>query len=272
MSPKKIDHRRNYVIMLDTETANTITEEKNGKKKLDMSSVLAYDIGWIIADTRGNVYEKRSYINADIFYHESALMKSAYYAEKIPMYERQLRTGERVLSTTWNIRKQLLSDLKEYKCNIFVAHNAKFDLRSLNNTIKWRSKSKYRYFLPYGMEIWDTQRMAQSVITKTNSYRAFCRENGILTPTGRIPSSAEALYKFITKNVNFSESHTGLEDCEIQLEIMKFCFRKKKAMKKHAFNKKEKRLTGLSSCPFNKKAIENFKNKKKPVDNRLALC
>ena len=50
----KIDYRRHYVLVLDTETANTIVQEDG---KMDMSNVLMYDCGWSVVDTKGNVYE-----------------------------------------------------------------------------------------------------------------------------------------------------------------------------------------------------------------------
>ena len=73
----KIDRRRNYVIVTDTETANTLTTAQG---KLDMSCVLAYDCGWVVADTRGNIYRARSFINSDIFYDEAELMQTAFPA------------------------------------------------------------------------------------------------------------------------------------------------------------------------------------------------
>ena len=55
---EKIDKRRHYILVLDTETANTIM---NPDGSMDMSSVLVYDCGWQIVDTHGNVYSKSSY-------------------------------------------------------------------------------------------------------------------------------------------------------------------------------------------------------------------
>ena len=78
----KIDKRIHYIMVLDTETCNGFME--NGKLCLDNS--LVYDIGWAIVDKRGKVYETKSYINSDIFIHEREMMKTAYYAKKIPMY------------------------------------------------------------------------------------------------------------------------------------------------------------------------------------------
>ena len=76
----KIDHRRHYIIMLDTETANTIVREDGS---LDMTSVFVYDIGWQVIDKQGRVYEKKSYVVREIFVGESESMKSAYYAPSI---------------------------------------------------------------------------------------------------------------------------------------------------------------------------------------------
>ena len=56
---EKIDFRHHYVLVVDTETANTLVDE-NGN--LDMSNVLMYDCGWAVVDTMGGVYVERSYV------------------------------------------------------------------------------------------------------------------------------------------------------------------------------------------------------------------
>ena len=209
---QKIDRRRHYFMVLDTETANTQLLD-NGR--LDMSSVLVYDAGWQIMDTRGNVYRKRSYVNSDIFIHEAELMQSAYYAKKIPRYKREIAEGKRILADTYTIHKVMMKDFQEYGIKEVCAHNARFDLNSLNNIERWTTKSKWRYWFPYGTIWWDSMKMAQSVIGKMPTYRKFCEEHGYLTKTGRLSMTAENLYRFISKNSDFQESHSGLEDVEI---------------------------------------------------------
>ena len=78
----KMARHRDYILVLDTETTNTVDVDG----KLDMSDVLCYDIGWIVTDRQGNVYQARSFVNRDIFLYEPTLMASAYYAKKIPQY------------------------------------------------------------------------------------------------------------------------------------------------------------------------------------------
>lgn len=229
-----IDHRHRYGIMLDTETANTIVEEDG---TLDMFHVLPYDFGFAVIDTKGNIYEKHSYINSDIFVDEFKLMQSAYYANKIPQYIVDLANGKRQLKTTYEIRKIFLELIEKYGCEFVVAHNARFDYRACNNIQRWTTKSKYRYFFPKGIEIWDTLKMANDVIAKKPMYKDFCEKNGFMTKhsTPRPQLTAEVIYRFITGDTEFSESHTGLEDVEIEIEIFKYCMRQHKPMRKKLF-------------------------------------
>ena len=231
---EKIDRRHVYGIVLDTETANTARTEDG---KLDTSSVLMYDCGWSVVDTKGNVYKEQSFVNRDIFVYERELMASAYYGWKIPRYVEDLRNGKRKMASTYEIRKAMLADMELYHITEVVAHNARFDRDALDTIQRWTTKSKYRYWFPYGTEIWDTMKMARDVIHKMPTYRRFCEENGFLTANGRLSATAENLYRFIIKDPTFVESHTGLEDVQIEREIMFYCFRQHKKMRKKLFEK-----------------------------------
>ena len=230
----KIDYRRHYVLVLDTETANTARTEDG---KLATSSVLMYDCGWSNVDTKGNVYKEQSFVNRDIFVYERELMDSAYYGWKIPQYVEDLRNGKRKMASTYEIRKAMLADMELYHITEVVAHNARFDRDALDTIQRWTTKSKYRYWFPYGTEIWDTMKMARDVIHKMPTYRRFCEEHGFLTANGRLSATAENLYRFIIKDPTFVESHTGLEDVQIEREIMFYCFRQHKKMRKGLYEK-----------------------------------
>ena len=226
---EQIDFRHHYVLVVDTETANTLVDE-NGN--LDMSNVLMYDCGWAVVDTMGGVYVERSYVNRDIFCEERELMQSAYYAKKIPQYVAEIQAGKRIMSNTYEIRQQMLADMAEYHITEVVAHNARFDLNALNVILRYTTKSKFRYWFPYGTEIWDTMKMARDVIHPMPSYRKFCEEFDLKTKNGRLSTTAESLYKFLLNDPYFEEQHTGLEDVQIEREIMFYCFRQHKPMRK----------------------------------------
>jgi hypothetical protein len=130
-----------------------------------------------------------------------------------------------------------MEDMELYEINEVYAHNMRFDYNTLNNTQRWLTKSKYRYFFPYGVEICDTMRMAKDVIAKMPTYQRFCERNGYLTALGKPSMKAEHLYRFISKDNNFVESHTGLEDVLIEKEIMAYCYRQHKKMTRQLWAK-----------------------------------
>ena len=230
----KIDHRHIYGIMLDTETANCF--EEDGKLITDFA--LFYDLGFQVVDSHGRTYgEKYSFINSDIFFKESEMMTSAYYAKKIPKYLTDIQSGKRIVTNTYTIKKTLAEIIKKYDCKFVCAHNARFDYNSLNKTQRWITKSKYRYFLPSGLEWWDTLKMARSVLGSMPTYLKFCEENDYLTAQGKPRFTAEVCYRFISKDNDFVESHTGLEDVEIETEILRYCHRQHKKMKKKLWEK-----------------------------------
>lgn len=216
----KIDKRHHYILALDTETAN------------NMDDPLPYDIGYAVIDTNGKIYETRSFVNSDIFYQCPDLMATAYYANKIPQYKIDIANGKRIVKSMYEIREQIKTDIAKYNIKTAMAHNARFDVKALNTLIRYRTASKFRYFFPKGIEIWDTMLMAKSVIGKMPTYRKYCEKNGYTYGNNQLRMTAEILYKFISKNDNFAEAHTGLEDVLIETEIMKYAKRQHKSMNK----------------------------------------
>ena len=216
------------IIVLDTETTTMDTSIE----KVEPWNMLVYDCGWAVCKKNGEVVITRSFINADVFFGEKQMMKSAYYGEKIPQYIEQIKNGESVVASLYTIRKQLLEDIKTYEVEEVYAHNARFDLGSLNNTQRYETKSKYRYFFPKSVTICDSLKMARDVILKMPTYKKFCEEHNFFTKCGRLPSSAEILYRFISKDINFVEEHKGLDDVMIEKEIVAYCYRQHKPMRK----------------------------------------
>ena len=217
-----MDKRISYKIVLDTETC-PIDKDLDG---VFPSNMWVYDCGWAIVDKRGKVYRTRSFVNADIFLGEKELMQSAYYANKIPMYWEQIKNDERTLTSFFNIRKILAKVMAEYNIDTVIAHNARFDYISTATTQRYLTKSKYRYFFPYGTKVWDTLKMARETFKDDEKYCEFCTENNYKTSNNSNRYTAEILYRFLTDDNSFIESHTGLEDVLIEKEIFVECVRR----------------------------------------------
>lgn len=223
-----------YFIGIDTETSNALIDEDG---KLDLSQSLVYDVGWMILDKKCNEIKKRSYVVAEIFL-DKQLMDTAYFKDKIPMYWEEIKQGKRTLAPFLKIRKQFLKDRKNYNVRIAFAHNAYFDYKSLNNTLRYLTGSKYRFFFPRSIKLWDTLKMSRDVFRNDEMYSNFCIENNFMTKhkTPRNQFTAEVIYRFLTGNINFEESHTGLEDVEIETKIFKHCLKSGRKMRRLLFS------------------------------------
>lgn len=214
------------IIGLDTETCNGFIDADG---KLNLTQSLVYDLGWAVIETEtGLILEEKSYIIGDVFCELKEAMESAYYANKIPMYWQDWRTGNRKISNFMTVRRDLLNTFKRYEIKGFFAHNAFFDLNALNNTLRYITKSKYRYFFPYCTEILDTLKFARRTICKNGEYIEFCESNNYMTAhkKPRPRATAEILYRYLTQNNDFVESHTGLEDVKIEKEILRYLVQK----------------------------------------------
>ena len=200
-------------LVLDTETTNSIDDP------------FAYDVGFAVVKATGEVLEAHSYVVADIFLDKD-LMSSAYFADKIPQYWEEIKSGKRILRRFKTIKAILRDVVAQYGIRYVVAHNASFDYRSLNYTQRLLTSSKYRYFLPWGVEMWDTLKMARECLGKNEDYRQFCIENGYTYGKEEKPQlrfTAEIIHRYLTGDLDFVEEHTGLEDVLIEKDILAYC-------------------------------------------------
>lgn len=219
---EKIDKRKKYYLMLDVEGAGTPQD------------AYVYDLGCAVIDRLGNVYDVLDLVIYDIYVGEKEKMANAYYADKLPQYEKELKEKVRKMvkfSTAQYMVKELM---KKYNINVMIAHNARYDRDALNNTLQYLTDGERKYFFPYGTEVWDTQKMAHDTICQQKTYIRWCKENGYMTnhKTPRPQEKAEVLYKYISFNNEFEESHTGLADVMIEKEIFAKCMRQHKKMRK----------------------------------------
>ena len=223
---------KDLYMVFDTETCNTPKIEG----QLDVSNGQVYDFSFQIVDNEGHVYEEHSYINEDVFFDLPEAMNEAYFADKIPQYKEDLRLGYHQMVNTWDMYRIVRNMVEKYDIKAFIAHNARFDVAVLNSTLRYQTKSVRRFFFPYGIPIWDTMKMANDTICKLSSYKQFCMEHNYMT-NHMVPQprkTAEILWRFLQKDNDFVESHTGLKDAQIEAQIFAECVRRHKKMERLA--------------------------------------
>lgn len=204
----------NYIV-LDTETTNGFDDP------------MVYDIGWSVINDNGETLATRSFVNADVFIDEPELMAQAFFSDKIPMYVSDIADKKRTLARFSTIRFALHKDCENFCVSAIVAHNARFDYLACQKTQRYLTKSKYRWFFPYGVEIFDSLKMARQTFAKNENYKNFCKENDFIV-NGKPRLTAEILYRFITNDLSFEEKHCGLEDTEIEKVIFWECLKMNK--------------------------------------------
>ena len=216
----KIDKRKKYIMVLDTETTNNNMESR-------FNDGLVYDIGFTIADKKGNIYAKRSYAVKEIFDWKE-LMDTAYYKNKLPKYYEKLAKGEMKKETIWNIRKAIKTAMEYFNITEVWAFNANFDLTTLNNTVRYLSGSGCRYFFKYGTEICDIWHVACQTL---GLQKTFQWEN-VRNDKGNLITNAERMFGYIIQDEAFEEEHTGLADAEIETKILARCLASHKSIDK----------------------------------------
>ena len=216
--------KKNYYLMLDTETAG------------GLDFPLTYDVGLAVIDKKGNIYKSYSLVIAEIFFGEQEKMKSAYYANKIPMYRMHIYHGQKTVTSFWSMKRLIEKLISKYDIKAVIAHNASFDVKALNSTISYLTDYSETLFFNSDVNIWCTLAMARDTICKQSTYKAWCKANGYVKKNGGVRATAEILYRYISGNNEFVEHHTGLQDVLIEKEIFVKCLNQHKKMRKNPLN------------------------------------
>lgn len=254
---RNLDRRRKYYLILDCETATLPYASNFGgdeKKAISIAKPLIYDLGWTVCDAKGKIYRKRSYLITEIFSVPS-VFNTAYYKEKRPQYLEKLKNGSISLKSWKEATEILKRDLLEVQA--VGAYNAAFDFKKAipftekyiealysNDFQRWEEvqekvcaniakgkKAAKRDGAPefdpcsfsfrgIAYPIFDIWGLACKHLLNTNEYRAACLANNWITSSGKYyQTSAEKAFAYLMNDREFMESHTAIEDAEIESAI-----------------------------------------------------
>lgn len=229
------------ITLVDTETVNTIEDP------------IVYDISYEIFDLNGKTYDKKALVNADV-YKNNSLMSTCYYADNLPEYEARIEQGEALLKPWHEIKQIVKNAILTNNSKTIVAHNARFDYRAMHLTQRYITSSKWRYFLPYGCEWWDTLKMVKEIFKDDQHYRQFCLDNGYVTQKNVNRYTAEVVYRYLTQEKNFEERHIGIDDVQIEKEIFLYCLKTHPEIDGKLWDNK-KSLCNLPNCNWYKSVL-----------------
>ena len=203
---------KNMIMVLDTETCS-----------LDRH---VYDVGVVITDRSGKVYEKFNALVEENFENAERMM-GAFYAKKIfTHYARMLQDGDITLESWGTIVAAIRALVSDYGVTVISAYNLPFDLRVMKATNQDLGSGSV---LPHSdFKLLDIWRFACETKLNTRLYKELAADQGWISPAGNIKTGAEFAYRFIAGQWTFAEDHTALSDAEIEVDILSACFATRK--------------------------------------------
>ena len=216
---KKVDLKKErYLMFIDTETIGSLFVKE---------SVLPFEIGMKVLDLENmKVVKEKSYLIRK-FFNNKYIMLSTFSATKYPNYFEKLENDKRYKTYSVNEIAQDIEKIKNrYNIKIMVAHNGNFD-----KTAMTRLFDDFGTDNPFeNIDLLDTMELSK-IITFSKDYANYCinnknrlnniKESCFITNSGRVRTTAQAIYCYITNNSQFEEAHDGLNDIDIEIEIFK---------------------------------------------------
>ena len=255
------DKRRKYYMILDCETATlpcaSQYEDEADRKTIAITKPLIYDLGWKIVDRMGIVYNRMNFLISEIF-SVPQIFDTAYYKEKRPIYLEKLRKREIVLTDWQTAMTAFLDDLAVVES--IGAYNSMFDYKKaipftelyinkfysadFHDWLNWQNRScewlvnnpkvegqtefedtifRFRGTTYPLFDIWG---LACKHLLNCDEYKQMCIDQEWKTNSGMyFKTSAETAYRFLSGNMQFDESHTAIDDVDIEsllfAEVMK---------------------------------------------------
>ena len=194
------------ILIFDTETTN-------------LEKPFCYNIGYAIFNTdAAEIVLKKEYVVEQVW-HNPMLFTTAYYADKRDIYVGRMRSRQCRMDKFGYITQAMYRDIKEYDIQHAFAYNSSFDEKVFAFNCDW-----FKCINPLEMiQVHDIRGHVHKKIAFTESYKNFCEERELFTDTGNYTTTAEAVYRYVSGEVDFIEEHTALADALIELEILRYC-------------------------------------------------
>lgn len=203
--------QKNIFLILDTETC-------------DLQGNV-YDVGFTVADKKGNILAEYSALVKEIF-TDAEKMMGAFYARKLFSHYAPMLDSQEIRLTQWEeIVTEIRHCVEHYGVTVLAAYNLGFDRRVMRQTNKLLGGGPIFTSPVQLLDIWQ---FACETKLASKTYKRVAREQGWVSAAGNLKSGAEYAYRFCSGDWGFIEDHTALSDARIETEILAACFACKK--------------------------------------------
>jgi len=198
---------------------------------------LVFDFGYVIA-TRTRILLERSFLIREIITNPKVMLFALLdehwrqsFGGKIFSHYIPALNANRLDVYSWDDAVNILrDDMRTHGVDVFSAFNLKFDMGALGRTQEFiKSGGKVLDYRPDLLCLWQfsCETVCRSPLYHETAQRLGV-ENGWITEAGNVRTNAEKVYAYLTQQPDFVESHTALEDAQIETEILQRLLAKKK--------------------------------------------
>jgi hypothetical protein len=192
MTTITLDKRLNNHIIIDTETT-----------KLGY----VYNYAYIVFNNKGIIKTYNTLITEAFQYDNSIISK---LDKRLQDYDNMPRVSIIEAVT------RLLEDVKDYNADVYAFSASHFDTYHIKQTLAIANAST-TMLQPFK----DLQGLSSTTICNQPTYIRVCRDKNMKTKKGYISRTAQNLYRYVSKDYDYKQTHTALDDCFIELAIWK---------------------------------------------------
>ena len=197
---------------------------------------IVFDFAYVIS-TRKAVLLERSFLVREVLTNPKLMFsaiadkrwRESFGGKLFHHYIPGLHDGKLRLHSWRDIVETMRDDMRTYNVDVFAAYNLPFDSKALGKTQHLICDGgKVLEYKPDMLCLWD---FACGALFNTQLYHDTAhrmgQEAGWITPANNVRTNAEKAYAYLTGDYGFIESHTALEDAQIETEILHRLLKKK---------------------------------------------
>ena len=204
------------IIVFDTETIGKVNQDllNIGYKIIDIN----------IQNGTYTLLIERDYLVRNLINNKIYCLNDDFVgAEKYGKYLLALENKQVIKRNIKQIFTTLANDIKKYQVIFGYAYNCDFDIDKFNKTA-----SEFEIENPLkNLQVFDIWAYAYEYICNTDNYKQWAQDNNLATESGMyLPTSVEAVCKYLYNNLEFVENHTALSDVQHETNILMECIKR----------------------------------------------
>lgn len=190
--------------------------------------------GVLVADSKFKPMLKLNAIIDSIFNLKAKFIVNSFYLERVRQTEGRPDTVYMPKFRHFYFELKRICEHYSIESDVELwSFNADFDYSAFMLNADYSNFKRDKEFEQFLNDKWFCiQNLASHIVCLTPTYKRYILKRGFATQGGNYPTNAELIYRYITCQDSFEEEHTGLSDCFIELEILKYCKQKHKKMHK----------------------------------------